>query len=311
MVMIKISIVIPVYNASAYLNETLDSLLQYYNDDYEIICVDDGSTDDSVSIIKKYLKKHKNVSLIKQQNMHAGVARNKGLEIASGEYVYFFDSDDYVIDDSLNKMYDIAVKYDLDCLKFTAYRFDMKNYEFADESTYINEIFDEKDVLRYLKKDEDVIFRLSVTPWSGIYKREFLLDKGILFNDLFCANDLSFYSKVVTNADKIMVTNDHVVVHRTNVADSLVSKRAMHFDCDLESVKIIEKQLIEDNVSEEVFNKMMLRMLNNVIHWYEKFASLPDVSEKIEKKIEEFLEQFDYQFMPYIKKRFNDIKKHD
>ena len=163
--------------------------------------------------------------------------------------------------------------------------------------------------MRYLKKDENVIFRLSVTPWSGIYRRKFLINKNIVFNDLLCANDLSFYSKVVTNAKRIMVTNDHVIVHRTNVADSLVSRRASHFDCDLQSVRIIEKQLIQDKVSEEVFNKMMLRMFNNVIHWCEKFCSLPDIGDDIYRQTEEFLNEFDYQFMPYLKIRFSNIKK--
>ncbi len=307
--MIKISIVIPVYNASKYLNKTLDSLLEFYNEGYEIICVDDGSTDKSVSIIEEYVEKYDNVFLIKQNNQHAGIARNNGLKKARGKYVFFMDADDYVLDDSLNKAYELAKKYKLDCLKFTAHRYDMKKKEFADESTYQNELFDECDVMRYLQKDENVIFRLSVTPWSGIYRRKFLINKNIVFNDLLCANDLSFYSKVVTNAKRIMVTNDHVIVHRTNVADSLVSRRASHFDCDLQSVRIIEKQLIQDKVSEEVFNKMMLRMFNNVIHWCEKFCSLPDIGDDIYRQTEEFLNDFDYQFMPYLKRRFSNIKK--
>ena len=309
--MLKLSIVIPVYNASKYIKETLDSLLKYYSNGVEIICVDDGSTDKSASIIEKYADKYENVYLIKQENSHAGIARNNGLAHAKGKYVLFLDADDYVIDDSLFNAYEIAKKYRLDCLKFSAHRYDMKKKEFVDEAVYKNEIFDEEDVLRYLDKDDDVIFRLNVTPWSGIYKRKFLLKKKILFNDLICANDLSFYSRVVTNAKRIMVVNEKMVVHRTNVSDSLVAKRASHYDCDLKSVKIIEEQLLKDKVSSEVFRKMMVRMLNNVLSWCEKFCQVPEISDQVYKETEDFLDSFDYSFMDYIKKRFNKIKKHD
>ena len=308
--MIKISIVIPVYNASKYIKETLDSLLKYYNEGFEIICVDDGSTDKSASIIEKYADKYDNVYLIRQENQHAGIARNNGLAHAKGKYVYFLDADDYAIDDSLNKAYEIAKKYRLDCLKFGAHRYDMKKKDYVDDN-YKNEIFDDEDVLRYLKKEEDIIFRLNVTPWSGIYRRKFLLKKKIVFNDLYCANDLSFYSRVVTNAKRIMVINDKMIVHRTSVSNSLVDKRATHYDCDLKSAKIIEEQLLHDKVSDEVFRKMMVRMLNNVLSWCDKFSKIPAIKDDIYKETEEYLDSFDYPFMDYIKKRFKQIKKHD
>ena len=91
----KVSVVIPCYNVEKYIRQCIESLLHQTLSDFEIICVDDGSTDETVNIIKEYVAEDDRVILIEQKNQYAGVARNNGLEAASGEYVIFLDSDDF------------------------------------------------------------------------------------------------------------------------------------------------------------------------------------------------------------------------
>src|SRR5699024_11228741 len=91
-----ISIFIPVFNTGKYLSECLDSLLNQGLENYEIIIIDDGSTDNSAEIIEKYSNSYSNIINIYQKNNGQGSARNKGLKIAQGEYIYFMDSDDYL-----------------------------------------------------------------------------------------------------------------------------------------------------------------------------------------------------------------------
>ena len=128
----KISVIIPVYNAEKYLNKTLESILKQSLKDIEVICVDDGSTDGSVEIIQSFIKKDDRVKLIRQNNQHAGSARNTGLKEAQGEYIHFMDADDYVLNYAYEAIYNKVIKYDLDCLKFSSVVYDVKQKDTVD-----------------------------------------------------------------------------------------------------------------------------------------------------------------------------------
>ena len=93
--MIKVSVIIPVYNVEQYLRPCLDSVLNQTLKNIEIICIDDGSTDDSLKILMEYAEKDNRITILKQKNKGAGVARNYGMSIATGEYFLFLDSDDF------------------------------------------------------------------------------------------------------------------------------------------------------------------------------------------------------------------------
>ena len=106
----KVSVIIPVYNVEKYLRECLDSVVNQTLREIEIICVDDGSTDSSLDILKEYASKDNRITVIGQQNLHAGVARNAGLAVARGEYLSFLDSDDFFELNMLAEMYNTAKK---------------------------------------------------------------------------------------------------------------------------------------------------------------------------------------------------------
>lgn len=109
--MTKISVIIPIYNMGKYIGECLDSILNQTLKEIEIICIDDGSTDDSLNIVKKYCKEYKNIILICQENQGAGSAKNRGIMSANGKYIAFMDPDDYyACNETLEKLYHYAEK---------------------------------------------------------------------------------------------------------------------------------------------------------------------------------------------------------
>ncbi|MBR4316077.1 MAG: glycosyltransferase, partial [Alphaproteobacteria bacterium] len=110
----KISIIVPVYNVQKYLDKCLKSIISQTLTDIEIILVDDGSTDSSGLICDKYAKKDKRIKVVHQKNARQGAARNAGIKLATGDYIGFVDSDDYITSDMFEKLYKKAYIYDAD-----------------------------------------------------------------------------------------------------------------------------------------------------------------------------------------------------
>jgi glycosyltransferase EpsH len=118
----KISIVLPIYNVQEYLKQSLDSLVQQTYSDIEIICVNDGSTDDSLSILKSYAKKDDRITIIDQLNMGVAEARNNAIKISQGEYLMFTDGDDWLEVDACEILIDIMEKHNPDVVMYAYYR---------------------------------------------------------------------------------------------------------------------------------------------------------------------------------------------
>ena len=288
---ITLSVIIPVYNAENTIRETLDSVLGQSLQEIEVICVDDGSRDSSVEVIREYAARDPRVSLITQQNRYAGVARNAGMDAAKGEYLFFLDADDYVLDYALEAVCMKAEKHRLDCLKFLALTWDEKEGRFIDKPRNSGSNLRVEDFDRLLKVEKDSpLLRLGVTPWSGIYRREFVLEKNCRFNGLRCVNDRSFWNKVMTNAERIMVTRDRVTVHRVSQDQSLVGKRSAHFDCQIESAQVTEQQLREDGISAEAAELVMQQEQIDLAVWYSRFSLNPEQKAEMDRQIREYLD---------------------
>ena len=114
----KISVIIPVYNVEEYLCQCLESVIKQTLREIEIICIDDGSTDNSLKILQEYAQKDRRITVLKQENLHAGVARNAGLAVAKGEYIHFLDSDDWIDEETYAKLYDLITTTQADFVKF-------------------------------------------------------------------------------------------------------------------------------------------------------------------------------------------------
>ena len=202
--MVKLSIIMPVFNAAEYLEMSLNSIIQQTIDDYEVVIIDDGSTDNSKDIIGSFIKEHDNFKYISQKNSGSGKARNNGIKSAKGKYLAFLDADDKYLDKTaLEKMYNLAQNYDADVVAANLKRINKKgvieeNYAYNDTLfTY----FDKFDLINPWEYG---------IPWAfykNIYKKSFLEENDIFFPNLLRGQDPVFLAKVLTNVDKIPVVN--------------------------------------------------------------------------------------------------------
>ncbi|MCD7801400.1 MAG: glycosyltransferase [Clostridiales bacterium] len=289
----KLSIIIPVYNASAYLEQALDSVLNQSLKDIEVICVDDGSTDSSPDILRRYAKKDSRVRLLHQDNLHAGVARNAGLAVATGEYVHFLDADDYVLDHAYEALYTRAVKYDLDLLKCSTVVWDVQQDTAVDRPSFTLSRMEVGSFHRLLNLDEgSPIYKVNVAPWNGLYRRAFLEAHALRFSDLFCVNDRSFFAAVITNADRMMLARDRLVVHRINLENSLVGLRSRHFDCHFRSIRIVEERLARDNVSPDVTERIMVKEFTDLFNWFQDFGQDDEIGQQIVDATRDFVHSY-------------------
>lgn len=298
----KLSVIIPVHNAEKYINATLDSVLQQkFEDpeDLEIICVDDASTDSSVSLIKKRIEKDSRIRLfINETNQYAGACRNKGLEEAKGEYVHFLDADDLVEEGAYQKYYDLAKVYDSDMVKGCSNCFDDESGMIFTTPSFSLEKVTQDYFERPLNFHQAprVFSYVSVVPWNAIYKRSFLMEKGLRFNHLICVNDRSFYSEVVFTAENILLTHEHLVRYRTNNGESLVGNRAKNFHCQIDSWQIIMEQCKKYNITGPELAIVMERELIDIFIWYRKYKNLPEnpqISEEVIAQTKAFARSLD------------------
>lgn len=289
----KLSVIIPVYNAARYLRQTLDSVLNQSLRDIEVICVDDGSTDESPAIIEGYAGKDGRVRLLRQENLHAGVARNAGMAVATGEYLHFLDADDYVLDYAYEAIYNKAVKYDLDCLKFASLVYDTSQDMTVEQPAYTLTRLRPGDFNRLLNLEAgSPIYKVNVAPWNGIYRRSFLEEHKIQFNSLFCVNDRSFFCAVITNAKRMMISRDRLVMHRISMAESLVGVRAQHFECHFQSIEVVSDRLCQDQTDSEIAQIIMKKEFTDLFVWYRKFHDDSLSGEDICRETERFVEEY-------------------
>ena len=167
----KISVIVPVYNVEKYLSECLDSIINQTLKEIEIICVNDGSKDNSLSILKEYASKDKRIKIIDKENEGLGYTRKVGLENANGEYILFCDSDDYYAElTAFEELYNHIEKLKVDVVIFG---FIQKNEidNLIDYRSNYN-IYPQKEVFSYL--DIDNIFLTEVMTWLKIYSKKFL-----------------------------------------------------------------------------------------------------------------------------------------
>ena len=192
----KVSVIVPVYNVEDYLEECLNSLLSQTLDEIEIICIDDGSTDNSLNILKEFQKKDNKIKTFSKSNSGSGNTRNVGLEYVNGEYVSFIDSDDFIRQDTYETTYKLAKEKDLDMVMFKAINFDDNVYEFYETEYYNMSFLDDlvKNKIFNYNDLEDNLLSLAVSPCTKIYKKELIDKTGVKFpEDLYFEDNVFFF----------------------------------------------------------------------------------------------------------------------
>ncbi len=222
---INISFIIPCFNVGKYIDDCLNSI---YNQDvseenYEVICINDCSTDNSVEKIELFRKKHSNLFLINQpRNMQQGAARNTGLRNSRGEYVWFVDADDFIQPNVLNKIISLATNNQVDILNFNAQRVDGKgNFQ----EYYANFPFNTKVMFGtdYYEFDFPYWKRL-IEMWCRIYKRDFLIENKLFFPEGIYFEDAVYTLKSILLSKRFQYLNETVYNYRINPDSSTMTK---------------------------------------------------------------------------------------
>lgn len=189
----KYSIIVPIYNVENYIAACLDSILCQNYDDYEIIAINDGSTDRSREILNEYKSKTDKLTIISQENGGLGSARNKGIENAEGDYLVFIDSDDYIDCHMLKQINEIIKVYDVDILAFDGYRV-------TESGEIIDIISSDIYTEEYNDLSHKQFLMLEPTGCTKIYKKKLFIDNSIRFPEKLWYEDLATVFKLSLSA---------------------------------------------------------------------------------------------------------------
>lgn len=223
---ICVSVIIPVYNASKYIGSCMDSLICQSLKNIEIICINDGSMDNSLEILKEYQQKDKRIIIIDQENQGAGSARNNGMMHARGEYLLFLDADDYFSPKLCDLTYYHAKSKRAQVCLLKADRVDMS----SGRKEYMNWVFREneipKKVFSALEIKEKIFQITTACPWSKLFKRSFVMKNHLEFQNIKNANDVVFVRTACALASRITcVREEPLVIYRFNDESSIQGRK--------------------------------------------------------------------------------------
>ena len=307
-----ISIIVPVYNAEKYLKKCIESILEQTYTNLEIILINDGSKDTSKIICDEYAKKDDRIVVIHKENEGVGRARNDGLDRATGKYIAFVDSDDYIEKNAIEILYNTLIEKKVDCVK--------GNYDII-TSTGVNQNTELKLDKKY-EDDEIKEFvyhllseRVRSFLWLLLIKKEYIKDR---FNEeLFLYEDVNFYLSFLGNIRSIYVFSE--VIYHYVITENSLSRDTNKMYSKIENLKlanIILKETLSkyDFDSDENIKAFDTRIVNNIINYYyyiyKTNKNLKEIIEsfennKTEVNFQQMLENYDDNILSKKEKMFN------
>ncbi len=286
-----VSVIIPVYNVEDYLRPCVDSVLAQTLENIEVIAVDDGSTDGSLAILREYAEKDARVTVLTQKNGSAGMARNTGLAVATGETLSFLDSDDFFELNMLEKAYN---KLKETKAQFVAFDSDLY---LNDEQKYKAAKHIDKDALPpwepfHRRAMTNNPFRVFIGwAWDKLYDTDFVKSNQLTFQVQRTTNDMAFVFSAVVIAERIAWIDEKLAHHRKNVGSSLSNTRENSWHCYHDAL-IRVRDFVRDR---GLWSELEQDFVNYALHatlW--NLGSLaPATQEKLFNRLkEEWLEEF-------------------
>ena len=307
-----VSIVVPVYNKGIYISKCMDSLINQTFKDIEIICVNDGSTDNSLAVLESYAQNDNRIKIINQKNQGVSAARNTGIKYIQGEYTLFVDPDDYIRHDAVEILFKTAKKRNCEVLLFGRYNFTENTCKLFDNISHLaNKI---KDINIKFEDYYIDLFNISITVWDKLYKTSLIKENNILFPvELSCAEDVCFGFESYVNANSISLLNEHLYFYRENAYNSLTKASGPNLIYCYKAHLIMKNILFSSKKiknKEEIY-KALLSYDQKGVLWF--WRSQYNVERNI--SLYKYLQLFEKEYKPFLKdknfcrKRYNVLKK--
>ena len=293
----EISVIIPVYKAERHIEQTLDSVLAQTFKDYEIICVDDGSPDNSLEILKRYEEKDERIRVVSQENAGAGAARNHGLREAAGKYLLFLDADDFVEPELLEKAHAQAEKDDSDFVVFNSDQY----YDETGEFQAVPWVVRLRDIPPYnpfkYRQLTDNVFKTFVGwAWDKLYRHSFVTEHDLWFQEQRTTNDMLFVFSALVLAQRISLVNE-VLIHQRREKGSLSTTREKSWFCFYDALTALRQRLKDEGLYEELERDF----INYALHfslWNLDTLAQPTKGILEEKLIDEWFEDLGIKGKP-------------
>lgn len=256
----KFSVIIPIFNAEKYITNCLDSILKQDYDNYEIILIDDGSTDNSLKICKEYEKKYSNIIIYHQENLGVSVARNKGICLSSGEYILFIDIDDEVSNNMFRRYLHELKNDDVEMI--------ICGYKELDIDSNSDKLYSANETWYGCKNDflndkfEHLFYNwLLHSPWNKLFKSSIIKKHKITFNTNYSIyEDICFVLDYLYRCNNIKLIPDILYTYITKKSGSLVTKYhsnayIAYFDFNRKLKKLLDNEKVKYNLF--IFNKFI------------------------------------------------------
>lgn len=292
--MSKVSIVVPVYNSSKYLNECLDSICGQSYKELEIICVDDGSKDNSLEILREYEKKDLRIKVFTKQNEGKGAAsaRNMGLANATGKYIMFLDSDDFFESCMVEEVVAAAEEKDAQIVCFAASRFDDKLQKVVAE--YKNRLQDAPEKQPFSWKDcPEKIFQIcDLIAWNKLYRKDLIDRYDLKFEPIPISDDQLLPALAMVFAERIITINKSYINYRFNTGTSQVDSQPKHPEAAYSATFSVVDRLRKEGIYGEVkksYLNLALRLMREYFDNMTSFDAIQFLYHKYREEIFPFL----------------------
>jgi len=310
--MVKVSVIMPVYNAEDYLEDAIGGILGQTLDDWELICVDDGSADSSLEILNEFASNDSRIKVYHQENRGGGAARNVALTHTTGEYLYCMDADDSIEPYALEECYEIATQKDLDFIIFQANNYDV------DTDTYNNfrifrmdNIADKVGESIFSYRDlGDLIFDTSSTPWCKFYNLDFVKRTGAQFAEGLIFHDNIFWWEILLNGERIYFYRKYLYTRNNHSKSSTGAGDRRYLDA-IPISNMIWDIFFRYNQFDNYKKGLGMRKFDKVLHWYDRIQE--DLKEEYFQAMKEDYEriaedkEFYDNFVPEISKKSKNI----
>ena len=264
----KVSVILPVYNVGKYLRQSLDSLINQTLKEIEIICVNDGSVDDSYDILEEYKAKDNRIKVIHKENKGTGAARNDGLRLATGECIGFVDPDDWVKPNMFERLYNLIKEKDLDIAMCMPDGYDEKNAVNAPFPYFVDANFENIIDDRIFNWRDLSPFSYPMCVWNKLYTKELFDKHNIEFAEGLDFEDHKVIFGTLLTAEKIFFIREKLYVYRFNREGSVLTDNNRRLIDHIEIFNIVENLMKETNTFNLLREDFLTYKIHNILYYY-------------------------------------------